>query len=143
MPNEVYRDVVNGILVNPDLREVLLQKKTMDYPHGPGFEGWWYLFGGGLDKGEDPMVGIKRELQEELGLVDPKVAYTHDRQYVVPDKWRGTKHAFTHRIGRDLSHLVIGEGAGIALFAVSELADTKINPYDLEDLQIFLERVGW
>ncbi|HEU5005168.1 MAG TPA: NUDIX hydrolase [Candidatus Saccharimonadales bacterium] len=31
--------------------------------------GKWELLGGGLDHGEDPIVGLKREVHEETGLV--------------------------------------------------------------------------
>lgn len=140
---EVQRDVVNGILVIPDRKEILLQKKTIDYPGCPGFEGWWYLFGGGLGTGEHPTIGIIRELEEELGIVNADVQFTHEREYLIPGICKGKKYVFNHNITRDLSQLVIGEGAGIALFAVPELVDIKIIPYDMEDLEIFLRRVEW
>ena len=31
-------------------------------------DGWWELPGGGLDHGEDPLTGLKRECIEELGV---------------------------------------------------------------------------
>jgi ADP-ribose pyrophosphatase YjhB (NUDIX family) len=33
----------------------------------------WSLPGGGLDHGEDPKLGILRELKEELGIENPRV----------------------------------------------------------------------
>lgn len=54
-----YRVSVKGIVINDDGR-ILLSRED---------NGMWELLGGGLDHGEDPMVGLKREIHEETGLV--------------------------------------------------------------------------
>jgi len=51
------------------LRAVLLHKRTQNAPIHPGY---WALFGGTLDPGEEPKDAAKREVKEELGLVEPK-----------------------------------------------------------------------
>jgi 8-oxo-dGTP diphosphatase len=50
----------------------------------------WGIFGGHLRKGENPLAGIKRELNEELGLrnFNPRLAYsfwTPNRYFYVYD----------------------------------------------------------
>jgi 8-oxo-dGTP pyrophosphatase MutT (NUDIX family) len=39
-------------------------------------DGRWGLPGGGLHKGEDPAVGVLRELKEEVGIAVPKSSLT-------------------------------------------------------------------
>ncbi len=52
-------------LVVDDARQILLVRIA------PGYQaaGQWTLPGGGLNFGEDPVVGARRELEEETGLV--------------------------------------------------------------------------
>ena len=48
-------------------RRLLLTRIAPGYTRS--FDGWWTLPGGGLDHGEDPRDGARRELAEETGLV--------------------------------------------------------------------------
>ena len=57
-PNTFYRVAVKALIKN-DAGKILLVKEKSDK---------WDLPGGGLDHGEEPEDGIKRELQEELGI---------------------------------------------------------------------------
>jgi 8-oxo-dGTP diphosphatase len=57
-----YRVSVKGIVINDDGR-ILLSRED---------NGKWEMLGGGLDHGEDPIAGLKREIFEETGL---KVTY--------------------------------------------------------------------
>jgi 8-oxo-dGTP diphosphatase len=53
-----YRISVKGLVVD-DTGRFLLSKED---------NGKWELPGGGLDHGEDPLVGLQREITEETGL---------------------------------------------------------------------------
>lgn len=45
----------------------------------------WTLPGGGLDDGESDEVGLRRELREELGLVDVEIGpHVWTREHVIP-----------------------------------------------------------
>jgi len=57
-PNTFYRVSVKGLIKNAD-GQILVLKENQDT---------WSLPGGGLDHGEDPIAGLKRELKEELGI---------------------------------------------------------------------------
>lgn len=58
IPNTFYRVSVKALIKNSD-GEILVLKENQDT---------WSLPGGGLDHGEDPIAGLKRELKEELGI---------------------------------------------------------------------------
>lgn len=57
-PNTFYRVSVKAIIRNAD-GKILVLKENQDT---------WSLPGGGLDHGEEPVAGLKRELKEELGI---------------------------------------------------------------------------
>lgn len=62
-PNTFYRVSVKALVKNNE-GKVLVVKENQDT---------WSLPGGGLDHGEDPELGILRELKEELGIEYPEV----------------------------------------------------------------------
>ena len=63
-PEAFYRVSLKAIIKN-DAGEVLaVREKGSD----------WTLPGGGLDFGEDPMTGLKRELLEEVAITQPFTA---------------------------------------------------------------------
>ena len=57
-PNTFYRVAVKALIKN-DKGQILLVKEKSDK---------WDLLGGGLDHGEEPEDGFKREIQEEIGV---------------------------------------------------------------------------
>ena len=59
-PDSFYRVSVKGIYVQDD--KVLLVKEPLE------LSGQWELPGGGLDFGEDPKIGLEREVEEEMKL---------------------------------------------------------------------------
>lgn len=66
MKNEpcFYRVSVKGIVIDEEGRMLLTCEDN----------GKWELLGGGLDHGEDPIDGLKREIREETGLTVTKVS---------------------------------------------------------------------
>lgn len=65
IPNNFYRVSVKGLILDESRKKfaVILEDN-----------GWWELPGGGLDWGETPAAGIKREIKEEMGLTVTEVA---------------------------------------------------------------------
>lgn len=63
-PNTFYRVSVKA-LIRDQHNQILVLKENQDT---------WSLPGGGLDHGEDPKLGIIRELQEELGIEPAEIS---------------------------------------------------------------------
>lgn len=57
-PNPLYRISAKALILDDQKRFLLVQEDN----------GRWELPGGGLDFGETPAEGIKREIQEEMGI---------------------------------------------------------------------------
>lgn len=74
-----FRQSVRALLLTPD-DEVLLARFV--FPNGVEI---WALPGGGLEDGECDEDGLRRELVEELGLVDVEIGpHVWDREHIVP-----------------------------------------------------------
>jgi 8-oxo-dGTP diphosphatase len=86
--------VVAGALFDEQGRVLIAQR-----PPGKHLAGGWEFPGGKLEPGEQPLAGLKRELQEELGIetleATPLIAYEHgysDRR-VLLDLWLVSRYA--------------------------------------------------
>jgi ADP-ribose pyrophosphatase YjhB (NUDIX family) len=74
-----FREAVRALVVSPD-DEVLLARFV--FPNGVEV---WALPGGGLEEGETPEEGLRRELREELGLTDVEIGpHVWNREHIVP-----------------------------------------------------------
>lgn len=62
-PNTFYRVSIKALIKDKD-GHILVVKENQDT---------WSLPGGGLDHGENPTDGVRREIQEELGVTDIQV----------------------------------------------------------------------
>jgi len=56
---------VSAVIIIDSKNRVLLQKKDSDYPLGSNK---WSLFGGGIEKDENAMDAVQREIKEEIGI---------------------------------------------------------------------------
>jgi 8-oxo-dGTP diphosphatase len=63
-PARAIVEVAVGILVQPDGRFLLTSR-----PPGKVYEGYWEFPGGKLEKDESVLDALRRELQEELGIL--------------------------------------------------------------------------
>lgn len=59
VPDRFYRLSIKGLILNEAREKFLIVQED---------NGLWELPGGGLDWGESPRVGLKREIKEEMGL---------------------------------------------------------------------------
>ena len=82
-----------GVLADAQGRVLINQRRS-----GTHLEGFWEFPGGKLNPGEDPRVGLARELAEELGVTvldaEPLLTLRHDYpgQRVRLDVWRVTRY---------------------------------------------------
>ena len=63
-PERKVVDVAVGVLVEPDGQFLMTSR-----PAGKVYEGYWEFPGGKLEAGESVAQALRRELQEELGIV--------------------------------------------------------------------------
>jgi 8-oxo-dGTP diphosphatase len=63
-PQRVPVDVAVGVLINPEGQFLLTSR-----PEGKVYAGYWEFPGGKLETGETVDQALRRELQEELGIV--------------------------------------------------------------------------
>ena len=83
-----YRPCAGVMLINAEGR-VFIGRRADRSEEGVGT--WWQMPQGGLDEGEDPEVGARRELAEETGVTSVRfVARTRDwLTYDLPDELIG------------------------------------------------------
>ena len=82
--------------------------------------GVWTMFGGHLEIGEKPEVGICRELQEEIGYVPPQISFFRsytDRQVI--------RYVFYGVLTVGLDMLELNEGWDMDFLSVSEIVRGK------------------
>ncbi len=110
-------------IIENDKKELLLQKRTLDYSTYPGV---WSFFGGEAES-EDLHKEMNRELEEEIGIkLSLKLIFNQEN---ILNKDKLIIHVFLAKLN-DLSKIKIREGAGMAFFEKKELKNLKINPYD-------------
>jgi 8-oxo-dGTP pyrophosphatase MutT (NUDIX family) len=122
--------VVALIVVDEDryLMQLRNQKAGIFYP------GHWGLFGGAVERGEDPESALRRELHEELGADFSNWAYftefTFDFSFQgLGPIWR--RYYTLPLSSKRLPDLVLGEGESMkALSAREALLDVRSVPYD-------------
>jgi 8-oxo-dGTP pyrophosphatase MutT (NUDIX family) len=125
------RKIVVCIIEN-DKKEILLQKKTLDYKPYPG---GWCLFGGEAES-EDINKEMNRELEEEIGIKPPiKLIFNHK---IIINKEEKIIYIFSAKLN-NISTVKIGEGAGVAFFGKKELKNLDIHPEDREILNKYLK----
>lgn len=104
--------VVAGALFDAKGRILIAQR-----PPGKHMAGGWEFPGGKLEQDEQPIVGLKRELREELGIevheATPLIAYEHgysDRR-VLLDLWLVSRYTGEPRSveGQPLQWVTIDE----------------------------------
>lgn len=83
----LHRQAVRALLLTPNDEVLLIRIRRPD-----GGQGFWIAPGGGLEPGEAPDDGLRRELREELGLAELAIG---------PLVWR-RRHTFTWN-GRRIS----------------------------------------
>ena len=78
--------------------------------------GVWGFFGGHIEIGENPTVGVKRELEEELGYLPPQL----DLFFVQEDD-KIRRYFYHGELTVPVSELELNEGQDMALCSVAEI----------------------
>jgi len=125
----VPRDAAVALIVVDDRRYLLQlrdQKPKIFYP------GHWGLFGGAIEAEEDPAAGLKRELNEELGLDVPESRYFTNFTFDYGQHGSVFRRFYEVKIaGSALTHLMLREGAEMRAFPASEILNMpRVVPYD-------------
>jgi 8-oxo-dGTP pyrophosphatase MutT (NUDIX family) len=119
------------VLILNDKNEILLQKKTYDYPPCPG--GFWCPFGGVIEENESAEETIKREIVEELGLKNIEIKFYKDIISYLKE-FKVHRSIFVGRFHGNLEDIRITEGAGFGFFDIREIDSLKLL---LEDIELY------
>lgn len=132
------RKVASAIILN-NRNEVLLQKKSLDYPFSS--KGFWCLFGGGVEKDESEEEALKRELKEETNLSFDNLelfqVYNYDSA-----NFFGKMYIFLIRFENDISKINLNEGAGFAFFSFEEINNINLNEWTRRAIKDYLKIVN-
>jgi 8-oxo-dGTP pyrophosphatase MutT (NUDIX family) len=107
------------------------------------FPGFFCLFGGELEPGEEPEAGLRRELAEELELEVDEINYLSQFVFdaIYADSTLRQRYYFEVPIDPDvIEALVLHEGAGMKLMTEDDIADSvsRVGPYDLTILRLHI-----
>ena len=129
----IKRDTA-GVILFDDSNRVLLQKKTSDFQPAPNA---WLFFGGGIERGEEPLKAARREILEELGIEINPSFFMKTRYENMRSGRYG--HDYTHvaRFNIPLRELRLTEGAGMGLFEQYEILPLNMLKYQKRILRRF------
>ena len=120
------RRKVRAVVVDDEGRVLLVR------PHGYR-EHEWALVGGGVERGENPVQAMQRELEEELGLS----AVTRLERLSVTNRFI---YSDAHKLKRDLDH--DGQDAVMFLCSVPSGVVLKLQAEELADARWFDPRTA-
>ncbi|MCU0569219.1 MAG: NUDIX hydrolase [Oculatellaceae cyanobacterium Prado106] len=83
------------------------------------YPGYWAFFGGHLEPGETPEVGVRRELLEEIGYAPETLS--HFRTYDIEGEMQIIRHVYFGDLGVELDQLQLNEGWDMGLFSVEQI----------------------
>jgi len=130
----------SAILVTPDNRYLMqLRDNNPEIP----FPDTFCLFGGHVEVREDPEVGLRRELHEELELEAGDISYFSQLVFdaIYADGRIRQRYYFEIPIDPGvINTLVLHEGAGMRLMTAGDIAEETLRfvPYDLAILRMHM-----
>jgi 8-oxo-dGTP pyrophosphatase MutT (NUDIX family) len=123
-------DAVAAIITTEEGR-YLMQLRD-DIP-GIFYPGHWGCFGGAVDRGENGLSALQRELAEELEMATPTAGEFVKLDFDLTNLGQKSCYRTYYEIKvteAEVSRFVLHEGAEMRLFAPAELFDVRLTPYD-------------
>ena len=133
-------DAAVALIVLDDGRYLLQHR---DQKPGIFYPGHWGLFGGAIDAGETPEAALKRELEEELGLLSFAAREITDFAFKFGRYGHIARYFFEVRLSTvEFNGLRLGEGREMRPFQARDiLTIARVVPYD--SFAIWLHASGW
>lgn len=127
IPDCFYRTSIKALILDEHKRFLLVQEQN----------GVWELPGGGLDFGEDPHRGLKREIKEEMGLevVEIESAPSYYLTWQENGTWRSNVIYKTKL--KDLNFVSSDECIAIRFFNSEEASRENIYPNVLKFTEMY------
>ncbi len=113
-----------AILLLENDGKILLQKRSMNAKR---FAGKWGLFGGGIEEGETPELGLRREISEELNLKLKYVRQIHALDYTL-DRTSEKGTIFTFYAQYNSEKLDLNEGDEMRWVSFNEALIYDLSP---------------
>ena len=121
---------VKALIYRSD-RHILLQQR--DLKPGLTFPGYWTLFGGQVEMGENFKAALRRELIEELGCVPGPVG-----DELFQWEWKGENpalnHCFAVRCEVSDELFVLNEGRAMSWFSLFGMKELLLTPGVVEKM---------
>jgi 8-oxo-dGTP diphosphatase len=115
---------VSAILFNLE-RQVLLQQRD-NKPELP-YAGYWALFGGRIEDGEQPEIALRRELIEEIELSDIQLRFWKAYERFHPEKQAVVmQYIYIGKITLSVDDIVLHEGQAARYFDEMPLMNIPI-----------------
>jgi 8-oxo-dGTP diphosphatase len=128
----------SAFLYDPVTQSLLLHLRDEKAPTYPNT---WAFFGGLGEPGETDVECCLRELREEIGLDLQPHELQRLREYVVTERQQYHVVFYAEK-AVPLDKLVLGEGAGFAWVALTEVANLPMNKYARDDVRYFANKLG-
>lgn len=119
-----------ALIIFEDNRYLL---QLRDQKPGIFFPGHWGLFGGATEPGESPEQAIRREMNEELGLMVPSdIKHVTDFSFTFGRFGVIERHFFKIAVASSvMGSLTLNEGAEMRAFRAAEILNLpRVVPYD-------------
>ena len=135
-------DAVAALLTLPDGRYVMQLRDALPHIFYPDH---WSCFGGGVEDGEDPLVALKRELDEELAIRPEFGAAAEFTRFDFDLTRVGQRRVYRIWYQVPLTFetfesAVLREGAAVRAFTAEEVLQLRLTPYDAFAIWLHVSR---